>query len=176
LDQLEDVNFPQNGYFCQIHYLRHNEAFGGSTPYEKLEMNGFAALSKGENTWALIVSGHSGLGTDVPFYDYTSLGGLFNLSGYHFDAFQGSHGGMVGLLWLRRWSPWSSRLVGPLYLGGSLEYGNTWTSSSAVSWEEGLLNSSLFIGLETMLGPLYLAYGESESNRNAWHLYLGRFF
>jgi NTE family protein len=37
-----------------------------------------------------------------------------------------------------------------------------------------LYSGSVFIGAETLLGPLYLAYGQAFQGGGAFYIYLGR--
>ena len=63
----------------------------------------------------------------------------------------------------------------PLYLGGSLETGNVWESSSDV-FTDMIVAGSVFIGSDTPLGPLYFGYGHTDTGRNSLYLFLGRTF
>ncbi len=61
----------------------------------------------------------------------------------------------------------------PVYLGGSIEAGNTWQSRSDISVESLLLNGSLFLGIDTNFGPLYLAVGFAENGETNLYLFFG---
>jgi len=62
----------------------------------------------------------------------------------------------------------------PLYFGGSVEAGNVWQLRSDISLDAMLLNGSLFAGLDTYLGPLFLAAGFSEGGSTSFYLFPGR--
>jgi NTE family protein len=61
----------------------------------------------------------------------------------------------------------------PLYLGASLEAGNVWQERSDISGGSLLVNGSLFAGLDSWLGPLYLAAGFAEDGGSSLYLFLG---
>ena len=61
----------------------------------------------------------------------------------------------------------------PLYLGGSVEAGNVWQTRSDIGLDSLLVNGSLFAGLDTYLGPLFLAAGFAENGGTSFYLFLG---
>ena len=64
----------------------------------------------------------------------------------------------------------------PVYLGGSIEVGNVWDDWDDVSFGDTLTAGSVFILVETFLGPVYFAYGAAEGGRNSFYLFLGQTF
>ena len=64
----------------------------------------------------------------------------------------------------------------PVYIGASIEAGNVWTSRHDISFDSARTNGSLFIGLDTLLGPVYFATGFDEGGGSAYYLFLGRTF
>ncbi len=69
-----------------------------------------------------------------------------------------------------------SSLNVPAYLGVSYEVGNVWQSRSDASFSGARQNGSLFLGLDTLIGPVYLGAGIGEQGDNAFYLFLGRTF
>ena len=65
----------------------------------------------------------------------------------------------------------------PLYVGGSIEAGNTFDELRNVEASALIVAGSVFFGMDTPFGPLYLAYGMAEGDRQSGYLFLGqRFF
>ncbi|KPJ81393.1 MAG: hypothetical protein AMJ58_05380, partial [Gammaproteobacteria bacterium SG8_30] len=62
----------------------------------------------------------------------------------------------------------------PTYAGLSLELGNVWDDRSDIGFGAARLNGSLFLGLDTPLGPVYLAVGVDEGGGSSLYLLLGR--
>ena len=62
----------------------------------------------------------------------------------------------------------------PIYSGFSLETGNVWDRREDISLDSTVLAGSVFLGADTILGPLYIAYGINDSNASTVYLYLGR--
>jgi NTE family protein len=61
----------------------------------------------------------------------------------------------------------------PVYLGASLEAGNAWSSSDDIGFDSLLTNGSVFIGMDTYFGPVYLAAGFAEGGRTNFYLFVG---
>ena len=61
----------------------------------------------------------------------------------------------------------------PLYFGASIEAGNAWQSRSDISFDSLLINGSLFAGLDTYLGPLFIGAGIGEGGNSSFYLFLG---
>ena len=64
----------------------------------------------------------------------------------------------------------------PAYAGVSIEAGNTWLESADASFGDTRKNASLFFGLDSPLGPVYLAAGYDQEGESAFYLFLGRTF
>jgi NTE family protein len=64
----------------------------------------------------------------------------------------------------------------PAYLGMSIELGNVWENRSDISFASARTDASIFLGLDTLIGPVYLATGFDEEGDKAFYLFLGRTF
>jgi NTE family protein len=109
------------------------------------------------------------LSTDNRFF----LGGFLNLSGFQSRDLSGEYVGLGQLVYLYELRGASSAFDTPLYLGGSLEAGNTWERSDDISFESLIPAGSVFLGADTFLGPFYLGAGIAESGRSAFYMFLG---
>jgi len=65
-------------------------------------------------------------------------------------------------------------VIGDLYLGASLETGNVWEDN--FDFDDLQHAGSVFLGYDTILGPLYLGLGLIDQNQTAGYFYLGRIF
>jgi len=64
----------------------------------------------------------------------------------------------------------------PTYLGLSLEAGNVWQKRSDARFGNIEKDASVFLGMDTFLGPVYLATGFDQHGNQAFYLFLGRTF
>ena len=60
----------------------------------------------------------------------------------------------------------------PAYLGASLEAGNVWDARSDIG-RDPILAGSIFVGLDSPFGPIFLGYGHDDQGNNALHLTFG---
>ena len=63
-----------------------------------------------------------------------------------------------------------------IYVGASLEMANAWSRRSAVDLDGMVAAGSLYVGVDSVFGPLYLAYGRAEDGQDAAYLFVGRTF
>jgi len=174
-DGLDNLNFPGVGSAMTLEALAVGKVLGGERRYGRLLWSGLRAVPFGDGTLTSSLLLGARLGNDpLPVYDEFSLGGFLNLSGYQTEELRGQYLGFGRLVYYRPIPQLSSTFGGTVYLGGSLELGNTWESSSAIKIDDLHPASSAFIGADTLLGPLYLAVGLSDRDRYSLYLYLGR--
>ncbi|MGF1725700.1 patatin-like phospholipase family protein [Photobacterium nomapromontoriensis] len=112
----------------------------------------------------------------LPVY-VQDLGGLFNMSGYHRYELNGRYRAFGALIYSYRLLDNDfGALSIPVYLGGSLEQGGVWDNQQDIALENSLSAGSVFIGLDTPVGPVYLAYGYAENGQNSVYFSIGSAF
>ena len=132
-------------------------------------------ISWNRNT--LLLSGSAGLtsqGDGRSLGDFR-LGGFLQLSGLDDNQLIGRHKLLGRGIFYHRLSERAPIVDFPIYLGGSIEVGNTWDDLGDVSFGNLRTAGSLFMGADTPLGPFILAGGLSRGN-GALYLILGRVF
>lgn len=181
-DTLDNVFFPTRGRALEVRlgYFRNSlDLEGRSERVSGLdyELDWLRPWSGGRHTLVGKLSlGGSTAEQVLPTFA-RSLGGLFNLSGYQSDQLSGRYSGFGGLLYHYRWFDNDfGAFRSPVYLGGSLEQGGVWNSGNEIGWDASLTAGSVFIGVDTNWGPLYLAYGHGEGDKNSLYLYFGNLF
>ncbi|PSJ46620.1 serine protease [Zobellella endophytica] len=181
-DTLDNVFFPRRGEAWEVRlgYFRNSlEVNGGEESVSGLdyELEWLRPYAFDRHTLIGKLSlGGSSAEQEVPTFA-RSLGGLFNLSGYQSDQLSGRYSAFGGLLYHYRWFDNDfGAFRSPVYLGGSLERGGVWNSGADVDWQSSLIAGSVFIGVDTNWGPLYLAYGHGEGDKNSFYLYFGNLF
>jgi NTE family protein len=172
-DSRDNVPFPRHGAALLALMEWQTPVLGSDESTRRLSATGLAAFSKGKYTLQVVASGGSPVGTDLEYYDYFQLGGFRRLSGYGLNTLAGPYMGFGSLTLLREVGRLPSLIGGGIFLGGSLEAGNTWAEGSDVKLSDALVAGSLFLGSETPLGPVYLAYGLSERGHNAFYFQIG---
>jgi NTE family protein len=172
LDQLDNVNFPNNGYRAQFRSISSLKALGSDDEYNKLQGSILGAFTFRKQTILASLRAGSHLGENLPYYDTFTLGGLFSLSGLYTGQLRGQSMAIGRLI---AYHKVGSSFIGDLYAGGSLESGNVWTENEKNFDLTNLrLAGSVFVGYDTIFGPLYLAFGHADGGYNAGYFYLGR--
>ena len=105
------------------------------------------------------------------------LGGFLDLSGLKANSIAGPHFAIARTIFYKqigRGGP--GYLDIPTYLGVSLEAGNVWDHRGQMSFGSLRHDASVFLGLDTLLGPVYVASGFDDKGQHAFYLFLGRTF
>lgn len=174
-DTLDDIGFPTKGLFTRVGFTQHVKVLGGDLDYGAFDAELWQAITWGRNT--ILLSGEVGLTTDGDgrsLGDFR-LGGFLNLSGLEPEELIGRHKLLGRAVFYHRVSEQAPIVNLPLYFGGSLEVGNTFTSLDDVSFGSLRTAGSLFVAADTPLGPFIIAGGLARGN-GALYLILGRIF
>ena len=175
-DSLDDVNFPSSGEELRISAWQHATELGSDERYRQwlIELN--KPLNWGANTW--ILGGRYARTLDAKEVVTSSyqIGGAQQLSGYRENALAGQNISIGRLVYFRRLTPVRAFSLGlPVYAGMSLERGRVW--SHANDLDSGYVNAmSVFIAVDSPLGPLNFSYGVNDDSESAFYLNLGRSF
>jgi NTE family protein len=124
----------------------------------------------------ILEGGGSGSEEAIPLY-IQDLGGLFRMSGFQRYQLSGRYSLFGGLRYIYRVADNDfGALRAPLYLGGSLEQGGVWDKGADISIESSFTAGSVYVGVESFLGPIFLGYGMAEGGNNMFYLQLGSTF
>jgi len=176
LDQLDDPNFPRSGWFALTELFSARESLGSDEGYDRLHVALFGAASAGRHTLLGSLEHGSALGTQLPVFEDFSLGGLFRLSGYPLDSLSGPKLDLGLLSYYYQVADYGAKFISSIYAGGSLEAGNVWQDDQDVSLDDLRWAGSLYVGVDSYIGPIYVAYGWAEDGHDTWYLFLGRSF
>ena len=177
LDTLDDQVLPMKGVSLDSDlYIEGEPAFSGDFA-GTVRVDALAAypLPFGGAVHAFVRGGGE-LGESDERIGFNPVGGFQRLSGFERDAFTGDIAGVVGLRGVTR-----SSLIEGLsgldgFAGASIEYGGFWDDWSEVGQDNGYLAGSVFAGVNTRLGPLYLGFGYAETGSSALYLGFGERF
>lgn len=173
-DQLDSVAFPRSGWSGNAQFISAGSALGGDWSFNRLTAGGLWAKSKGEWTLLLSANGTTKIGKNyLPFVEAGFLGGFLNLSGLQPLQLWGNYAAIGRIVVYKRLIHLPSLVGTGVYLGGSLESGNAWLTSSDIRWDNLRYAGSLFIGADTFLGPLYFSYGLADGGSHSFYLALG---
>jgi NTE family protein len=179
-DRLDNVHFPRDGQTLTLQWDANRTNLGADFAFDKVQADWLTARSFGRNTILLWTSAGTTLnGTIDPtaLQDFYALGGFFNLSGLAPQSLLGPNYAITRAIYFRRISRGGEGLFEvPVYIGASLELGNTWQQRGEMSVGSAHKDAALFVAFDTYLGPLYLGSGYDTVGNAAFSLFLGRTF
>jgi len=179
IDTLDSVRFPRKGGLLRIRANYLDDSLGAEESSATSDTRGTLALSYGENTLTtnLLFATSWRKNTDLARLPIHRLGGLFRLSGLTPGEVAGPNTLFGSLIAYRRIAnPRFFTLNLPVYVGGSVEAGNAFEAIEEIDASGLIVAGSIFLGLDTPLGPLYVAYGLAEGRRSSGYLFLGQRF
>ncbi|MGH8296135.1 MAG: patatin-like phospholipase family protein, partial [Steroidobacteraceae bacterium] len=177
-DTLDDINFPHFGERGMLQWSGERNVVGGEPSLNQVTLDFLAAHTWRErDTLSLSFSGGSDLERATDLRLEFPLGGFLNLSGLKQYSLYGPHFGIGRLMFYRKVGRGGPGYFDvPVYLGMSLEAGNVWQNMSDARFGNLHEDASVFLGLDTFLGPVYLGSGFDDHGNQAFYLFLGRTF
>jgi NTE family protein len=173
VDQMDSATFPRSGYAASFHVSAPRRELGSESSYVRGELDATFAASAGDHTLSIGLKAGGPLDSSrLPRSDLFQWGGLLQQSGYRTGALIGetlTFGRLVYYHKLMR-----IPLLEGLYGGFSLEAGRVGKPLVPGSPLGTLKSASLFLGLDSPVGPLYLGYGRAASGASSLYLFLGR--
>jgi NTE family protein len=176
-DRLDDINFPHSGQQATLQWSANRDTTVGQYS-NQVTASYVGAYSFGRDTFSFSAAGGTTLEANVTGLNLQyPLGGFLNLSGLRANSLLGPNFGIARVLYYRqigRGGPGYFDV--PTYLGASLEAGNVWQKRTEASFGNTQKDASVFLGMDTLLGPLYIATGFDQHGNQAFYLFLGRTF
>ncbi|OBU15307.1 phospholipase [Photobacterium aquimaris] len=179
-DDLDSFFFPTHGSYLKsevgysntLRFPDSGEKMSGDTVYYS-----FSLMKPFTYDRHTLVASVKTAGSDaddlLPIYAQ-DLGGLFNLSGYHRYELNGRYSALTSLVYRYRVIDNNFGAIKiPIYVGGSLERGGVWDRSSAMSWDSATTAGSVYVAVDSILGPVYLSYGQTSTGESSFYLSLG---
>ncbi|MBY5921586.1 patatin-like phospholipase family protein [Ferrimonas balearica] len=183
-DTLDQSMFPSQGqrWFAQLSHL--NSSSKGAFDDEPWQRDNFWVY---ELEWAGAThfGAHNFIGKasfetlsedELTLAHFTSIGGFLNLSGFSKDSLFGSHKVLLGGIYTYDLSRDVLGITWPLFLGASFEAGNVWLLQDDVSLSDLIYAGSVFVSMETAIGPAALAFGQADTGDSSFYLFIGKQF
>ncbi len=173
IDQLDSASFPRKGVLLGGSFFVTDPSFGADDDYNKVELFFQKPFNIDRHTLTLGLFGGESPDSKLPAYDLFQLGGFQRFSGYILDQLVGDSYFLGRLVYTYRFADLPQPLGRGVYLGGSFEVGEVGNRFDPTTAGGTLYCGSVFFGADTILGPLYFAYGRSADGSNAFYFMLG---
>lgn len=174
VDTLDNAQFPSDGMRADVRWRQFLPALGADSRFDTIESAFAGYWHSGKNTFQVGLEYATTLDADAAIQEYFPLGGFLRLSGLERGEISGPHSALGKLVYYRRIGESAGGLFDvPVYIGGSVEAGNVWQTREDISFDSMHVNGSVFIGLDSYIGPIYLAAGLAEGGRTNLYLFIG---
>ena len=172
-DSLDNLSFPNTGLFGGLGFKASQEKLGADEDYEQIQLMLSGAGTYRRYTVFTRAILETTINEDAPFNALFRRGGFLELSGSLDRELAGQNFGLLEVAFYKRLG---NITFLPIYTGFSVETGNVWNRLSDISAENTILAGSIFIGADTFIGPLYLAFGFNDDGQQALYFNLGQTF
>ena len=173
-DTLDDISFPRSGVLASAEWRGSSVGdLSADENYDQLLIQAAWAKTWGRHTLASTLRYDSTISGVAPINAVYRFGGFFDLSGLNRNQLSGQHVARLGASWYRQIGDLA---LFPAFAGVSVEVGNAWDRRSEIGLDSAIVGSSLWVGVDTPVGPVYVAYGLAEGGRDAFYVFLGRVF
>jgi NTE family protein len=172
-DTLDNVDFPQSGFYANLEALRSDEDLGALSEFDQYSIDYYGSISSAGLTFTGGIRLQRTTSGVAPLQNRFRLGGLFELGGFNDNEITSQNVLLVRAAISRRLG---TSLGADLWAGGMIQYFNPIEETDEFNSDEGIFGASLYVGWDTIIGPFHFGYGVSEHGRNSLHILLGRQF
>jgi NTE family protein len=178
LDQLAGTNFPTSGWSFGADTLSEFSVEGPDSDYNRWRAVAVTALTAGRHTFELAGSMGGRWGSNrIPPYDQFALGGFLNLSGLATGQLRTDDYGFARLVYRTKLA--DIPLFEGVYFGASAEAAYArplipYWRGEIVYGKITVPAGSVYLGIDSPLGPLYVGFGYAGRDNVALYLFLGR--
>jgi NTE family protein len=179
LDRLDSITFPRHGYYARANIYASSGVLGADETYTRWDALLSAPVTFGRHTVEALVAGGGKIGSQpIPVYDQFALGGFLNLSGLQREQLRSDRYAFGRLIYRVRLAEMPLLGSGGVQVGASLEAARLrplvpiW-KGAIVSGDLTVTAGSVFVGVDSPLGPLFLGFGYANRENMAVYLFLG---
>lgn len=114
------------------------------------------------------------MGSHPPFYLLFSLSDFTRLAALSREEATGERAAYAAVVLQRRIASLPTRVGRGVYLGGAFEAGRVWARREDVGFDGIRPAGGLFVGADTVLGPIYAGFGAGYGGNTTLYVFLGR--
>jgi NTE family protein len=174
LDRVDSIFLPRAGWLVNTQYSWSRDSFGADTDFDQFDADALLARRFGD-THSLLFGAryHSTVSGVAPLQSRYQVGGFTRLVGYQPNELSGQHYALL----LAGYNKQIADVLGaPAIMGTLFEYGNAWERRSDMDFDDADLHASVYIGLDSWLGPIVLGWGKREGASGNLFLEVGNRF
>jgi NTE family protein len=173
-DTLDDADFPGSGRRGEVLLNAERPELGGSSQGETLDLIWDQTLRRDRHHLLIGARLHGSWGDPGVFDALAPLGGFLNLSGYAERELLGRQSLLLRGVYYRRLGDAGQLFSVPAFVGGSIETGNVYERREDLLALRNLIwSGSVFVGIDSPFGPIFLGYGRASSGEDSLYLNFG---
>lgn len=173
LDTVDDASFPRKGFLGNLHGRATSESLGAKAPASMASVMAMGAFSSEQHTVRLRGEWAKNFNSTVENPYLQRIGGFLNLGGYSQNSLIGTQKALAQTQYLYKLGKLGEK---PFYGGAAAEWGGVWNQSEQIDGGSNLFSGSVFVALDTGIGPAYLGYSKGEGDVKSVYLYVGQVF
>ncbi len=173
-DTLDNAIFPAHGMRFDFDGYWYRQTLGSDANADSYKVVWDGVVSSGENHF--LFGTRLAASTNSAVIEVNDpLGGFLNLSGYPERGLVAPNLAFGRAVYYRQLSDPDKLFSVPIYFGASLEAGHLWGLQQAIdtNFDEVIYAGSVFAGIKTPFGPLFLGYGQTNNGHNSIYLTFG---
>jgi len=175
-DSLDDLGFPSSGALLRAQWFLPVDDFKEGQD-ETVRLRGDVAFGAGRGALTLGGELSTVVGDPTNVQSFFPLGGFLRLSGLSSEEISGPTACLARAIYtLPLGSRGLERQALSWYAGGSLEAGGVFAELDDIDLPGLRPSGSLFLGVDTLIGPIYVGYGLTEGGNHSAFLVIGRQF
>jgi NTE family protein len=173
-DTLDNADFPGSGSRGEVLLNAERPGLGGSSQGETLDVVWDQTLRRARHHLLIGARLHGSWGDPGVFDALAPLGGFLNLSGYAERELLGRQALLLRGVYYRRLGDAGKLFSVPAFVGGSIETGNVYERrEDLLALRDLIWSGSVFVGIDSPFGPIFLGYGRASSGEGSLYLNFG---
>ena len=173
VDTMDSVEFPRSGTLSTMEWRGSRESLSADVDFDQVLLTAAHAKTWGRHTMLTTFRYDATVSGSAPLNSLFRMGGFYDLSGLNRNELSGQNAVRVGTSYYRRIGDLA---LFPAFAGMSMELGNVWNDRGDISFDDSIFGGSIWAGVSTPVGPIYVAYGVAEGGEQAFYVFLGRIF
>jgi NTE family protein len=176
VDTLDSPKFPREGLVGGANWTFQDEAVGSDSRKSIFAASFGSPVSFGDLTVFPNLEGGTTLEGESPVLGDFFLGGFQRLSGFEPLELSGNHYLLGVVQAYLQLSDRTTQFDTATYVGASIEVGGIWQRRKAVALDDLLIGGSVFVAVDSFVGPAYVALGLAEGGERAAYVFIGPTF
>ncbi len=175
VDTLDDLAFPRRGTLATAAVDAYRPGLGSDGSFHSLVLRATRAIPLGRRTSLHLTGGwEDTMGSHPPFYLLFSLSDFTRIAALSREDATGERAAYAAAVLQRRVSSLPTKIGRGVYVGGAFETGRVWARREDVGFDGIRPAGGLFVGADTVLGPIYAGFGVGYGGNTTLYVFLGR--